>query len=322
MVEISNMSIDMIVGFEVSSPSYYQDNYTHFDWPGEASGPTVGIGYDLGYVTLGECRADWSPWVTPTEVAILISAIGLTGERAHQWVQDHRDEVTISYPQAVHEFIREEVPKWEARCRAALENFDLLSPDSAGALVSLAYNRGVGGFHSSLPRYAEMRKITDLMAAAQYALIPTEIAAMARLWPNETGLQVRRRQEAALFAKGVKDCKQPGSVVVATAPPPPAPPAKPQERPVTVTPVTTHPDVVAEIEAALEAAENELPQLLSVLSIFIPGLNALRPFLSLLPVAIEAVKTIHTIEGQGTQSAVASVVQTLTPGQPGAPSLN
>jgi hypothetical protein len=45
--------------------------------------------------------------------------------------------VTIRWDQAVAEFMRREPPKWEAECRAAPLNYDLLPGDCAGAMISL-----------------------------------------------------------------------------------------------------------------------------------------------------------------------------------------
>ena len=51
MVKSSDAAIDLIVREEDSSPEFYAKHYQHFEWPQGASGPTVGIGYDCGYVT-------------------------------------------------------------------------------------------------------------------------------------------------------------------------------------------------------------------------------------------------------------------------------
>jgi GH24 family phage-related lysozyme (muramidase) len=330
-VEISQKAENFIWAQEVGSEAYYDRTELHFDWPGLGSGPTIAGFYDLGYVTRTELVDDWTGILSDNTIMLLINGIGLTGERAHMFVSAHHSEVTITYQQALTEFRANEMPKWETKMRKSLPNFDLLSPDCAGALVSLGFNRGTGGFHSTLPRYAEMANIHDLMAQGKWALIPEQIAKMARLWPNTVDLRRRRALEAQLFAGGVADCKplvvspqpsgpgtMPGNQTEQPAHPAPAPP----EEPSVSTPAGSTPGVLDEIEAALQAAENELPQLLSVLSIFIPGLKALTPFLGLLPVAIEAVDAINKATGMGQHAAIAGVVQTLTPGQPGAAALN
>ena len=100
-------------------------------------------------------------------------------------------------------FIGRDMPKWEAIVSRALPNTAKLAPDSFGALVSLAYNRGPS-FSNTGDRYREMRAIKDHMAKEQFAEIPGEFRSMRRLWPTVTGLRNRRDHEAALFEKGLK----------------------------------------------------------------------------------------------------------------------
>jgi hypothetical protein len=115
--------------------------------------------------------------------------------------------VTITWPQALQQFTTRELPKQEARARKTLPNWDLLSGLSAGALLSLGYNRGWDGFHSSLPRFREMAAIRAHMSVGRWPLIVPEIAKMVRLWPNVRQLRERRIAESHMFAEGVGDCK-------------------------------------------------------------------------------------------------------------------
>src|ERR1700749_4585064 len=192
----SQDAIDLIVTEEDSGQAYYTRHYQHFEWPLGASGPTIGIGYDCGYVTVAEMRADWAGIIPDTMIQALVPACGLKGDPAHRFVQAHGASVTITWDQAMAEFTTREMPKWEARVQAALQNTDLLSGDSFGALVSLAYNRGTGGFHDPSPRDIEMRAITAHMAAKQFNLIPIEFLRMRRLWPKGGGLWNRRAHES------------------------------------------------------------------------------------------------------------------------------
>jgi len=204
---ISPKAVQFIIAQEDGDQAYYDRTEAHFDWPGGASGPTVGVGYDLGYVKPMECSIDWTGIVDDATVKSLILAIGMTGENAHVYVQQHRADVTITWAQAVQEFTDRELPKWEARTAQALPNYDLLSPDCAGALVSLAYNRGAAGFNSTLPRFREMLGIRDAMTGKNWVAIPGLIRSMARLWPNVADLRRRRALEADLFAGGIPQCQ-------------------------------------------------------------------------------------------------------------------
>ena len=116
----SQAGIDEIVTEEDSGQAYYVRHYTHFEWPQGASGPTVGIGYDCGYSTREQILRDWSGIIPDAMVAALQDAAGLKSYAAAQFVRLHYAGVTITWDQAMAEFMQRELPKWEAECRAAL----------------------------------------------------------------------------------------------------------------------------------------------------------------------------------------------------------
>ena len=193
---------------EDGSVAYYVKTEAHWDWPGGVSGPTIGVGYDMGQVTRAEAIADWTGIVDPATLTLILAAVGLQGSHAQAFVQAHRNEITITWNQAIAEFKEREVPKWLDRCRRALPNFDLLPGDCQGAIFSLSYNRGVGGYSDDIhPRFREMYEIKSLMEQKLFKEIPAEILAMQRLWPAGGDLWKRRAHEAALFQKGLDAVK-------------------------------------------------------------------------------------------------------------------
>jgi hypothetical protein len=202
-LNISDTAFDFIVEQEDSTEAYYTRHYTHFDWPEGASGPTIGIGYDCGYVTRLEAAMDWQNIVDDKTLQVIQSACGKRGYDADMWVAKNRDSVTISWDVALREFKEREVPKWISRVNLAVPNCSDLSPDSFGALVSLCYNRGTGGFKDPSPRFSEMREIRHLMTTKEFAKISAEIRSMGRLWKQNSGLGKRRVLEAKLFEKGL-----------------------------------------------------------------------------------------------------------------------
>lgn len=137
-------------------------------------------------------------------VAQLLLASGRKGMAAHAFVQQYGNSVTITWDQAMMEFMKRELPKQEAENRKALPHYDALPGDCAGALDSLTYNRGVGGYTLQGDRYREMRNIRAHMEARAFSLIPAEFMAMRRLWPVGGDLWRRREHEAALFSKGLQ----------------------------------------------------------------------------------------------------------------------
>ena len=48
MARSSQAAIDLIVREEVGSQARYKHKYQHPEWPGGASGVTIGVGYDCG----------------------------------------------------------------------------------------------------------------------------------------------------------------------------------------------------------------------------------------------------------------------------------
>ena len=201
-VKSSQRAILLIVTEEDGDQNYYMKFEAHFSWPGGASGPTVGIGYDCGYSTAAQINADWATYIDQARNKILSLAAGITGTAARQWVASHGNSVTITWAESMAQFSGHELPKWEAITTAHLPNTDKLSGDSFGALVSLTYNRGPS---YDLPgnRCLEMRNIKAHMAAEQFDLIPNEFLAMRRLWPVGKDLWNRRSHEALLFRDGL-----------------------------------------------------------------------------------------------------------------------
>ena len=203
-LQISDDAVNLIVTEEDGGRQRYVAHYQHFEWPPVGvSGPTIGIGYDCGQVTRAEATADWSGIVSADMLAVIMRGCGLRGEIAGAFVRMHKAEVTVTWDQALTEFRTREVPKWIARVGAHLSNIDKLSPDSLGALVSLAYNRGPS-FDGEGDHYREMRAIKAHMAACKFDKIPAEFVSMQRLWPTVPDLQRRRAHEAALFKKGLQ----------------------------------------------------------------------------------------------------------------------
>lgn len=202
MLTISDDAISLIITEEDGNEGYYQKHYRNWEWPGGASGPTCGIGYDCGYVTTGEARVDWDGIIPQEMIEAVVRACGLRGELAQAFVNKHKYDINISWSDAITEFRKREVPKWIARVTKDLPNCEFLSQSSLGALVSLAYNRGCS-FDLPGPRFAEMRSIKYHMQHHNFEMIPNDILSMRRLWPGGGDLWRRRGHEAELFKSGL-----------------------------------------------------------------------------------------------------------------------
>ena len=210
MSDIADEALTFVEVEEDSSKQYYEKHYTHFDWPLGASGPTIAIGYDCGYVTEAEIDADWTGIIDPARIAVIKSACGLKGSLAHTFVINHGKSITISWDEAVQEFVTREVPKWIKRIEAVLPNYDLLNPLCKGAIFSLSYNRGCGGYDDPSARDYEMRQIKQAMIAKNFKVIGGLIRSMKRIWPPVgSDLWNRRIHEGDLFDKGMAQIVSP-----------------------------------------------------------------------------------------------------------------
>ena len=71
--------VALVVRWEVGSPAQYVRKYQGVICPGGASGPTVGIGFDLGHNTQAAIRAAWA---SSPHVDALASGSGVVGPDA------------------------------------------------------------------------------------------------------------------------------------------------------------------------------------------------------------------------------------------------
>ncbi len=219
----------LIVEHESGGRAYYDQVIKRRPiWPEFSSGLTIGFGFDIGHRSKAELERVWTPHLGAEAVARLAEAVGLTATGTDRDAKVARlkklakrlADIEVPWDMAEAVFAAEEVPVQVAKTQAALPNTEHLGDISLGALVSLVFNRGSGGFTSSKARFREMRAIRQHMEDRNFAAIPDEIRAMCRLWPDHPGLTRRREQEAALFETGLR-----AASVVAAAKPGPAWPA-------------------------------------------------------------------------------------------------
>jgi hypothetical protein len=189
---VSAESLEMLVFFEVTSKEVYDRKYQTPQWPGGASGVSVGIGYDMGYFTPAQVADDWGPHISARDLPLLLGVTGITGlpaKAATATVQS----VKINFDKAVKVFYMNSLPEFGRRTRRVYPGIEKLPPTAQGVLLSLVYNRG-----ASLDgeRRKEMKNIVPLVAAGNLAGIATELRNMKRLWPDFKGLRDRREKEA------------------------------------------------------------------------------------------------------------------------------
>ena len=206
---LSKKSLDLILEFEVGGgENYYNKFLKNPVWPGEQSGVTIGVGYDLGYVNKGEFSEDWKD--LPKEIFDrLYKVVGIKGYNAKNLIRGLKD-ITIPWELSLKVFNNKTVTKFYNLTRQTFPNFDNLPEDAKGGLVSLVFNRGAA---LEGDRRREMKLIRDGMKLVsnydQKALtfIANQIRNMQRIWIGgsiEKGMSRRRDAEAKIIEESLK----------------------------------------------------------------------------------------------------------------------
>lgn len=202
----SKAAFDLIVAHEVSSRAMYEKRYQRPILPGEQSGITVGIGYDLGYATPEEIEQAWRGKIHPNMVRALQKVSGLRRAAARAKLAEAKRDILIPWDAAIAVFKEVSLPKYEAMALRACPGSEALPAGCFGVLASLTYNRGPSftkarGSNDTLDRYREMRAIRAHIRSGDWAAVPAEIRSMKRLWDRRKspGLHRRRDEEAALW---------------------------------------------------------------------------------------------------------------------------
>jgi GH24 family phage-related lysozyme (muramidase) len=166
-------------------------------WPGEASGVTIGWGYDCGYSDKSVIESDWHK-LSDQPRHRLADTSGKTGMRAKQVVPALRD-INIGRDVGTEVFDDVDVTRWVTATRKVVPGFDNLRHNCQGALVSLGYNRGWSLIGDNR---REMRAIVSLAPKQDYSGMANQVRSMTRIWRGtsiENGMKRRRYAEAALI---------------------------------------------------------------------------------------------------------------------------
>lgn len=195
-MNLSTRGIKSIIGWETGGEQEY---YPQPEWPGESSGVTIGIGWDLGMTPATETTRAWAPHLPASTLAALVGVSGRTGEAA-QTVLPYVRHLTIPWAAAMAVFEDVTLPTWYLRTLRIYPQAEELPGDCTAALVSLVFNRGAA---LSGDRRREMVAIQSLLKTGKFSEIPNQFRKMTRLWPNSKGLRRRREEEADLFEAGL-----------------------------------------------------------------------------------------------------------------------
>lgn len=185
-----------VINFESGGQAYYNRALKKVTWPGGASGLTIGIGADLGYMTLTEFNKYFAKYFSSESNRKLIAGIGLKGQAAKARLPQVKN-IELSWENAMEAFIAWTLPKFWKLTNTLWPGIDKLTESAQIALVSIVFNRGASTKGESR---REMRNIAPMVLKKDYKGIAKEIRSMKRLWvgKNLDGLIKRREEEAKM----------------------------------------------------------------------------------------------------------------------------
>lgn len=197
---VSPAAVALIVRHEIISPAYYTAKLQGFACPGDISGPTIGIGYDLGMQTAARIRADWHAHAAAPRLAVGSGVRGFGPCRSYRSAN-----ADIRTPFALAESVFEDtsLPAYNALAARTFRNgWNSLPPNAQGALVATVYVRGAGMRGESR---AEMRALRDECVPAHdtQCIARAHRAMCARFEgrADAAGLCKRFRETAALAVR-------------------------------------------------------------------------------------------------------------------------
>lgn len=197
---------------ETGGLEYYN---THTRWPhfpGEFSGITIGIGYDLKWNSKDDFVSAWGKYLPYIALDELANDIGKPGAKSRvKQLRQIGIEVPFKFAWSV--FVETTLPRFYNETIAIYPYLDSLPKLCSAVLVSIVYNRG-----NDLKgeRRKEMRAIQAILDNAARAghdeeqmkialtEVENQIVSMKRLWVPSSGIFKRRQAEANLWRKGLE----------------------------------------------------------------------------------------------------------------------
>lgn len=192
---VSPAGYQLILDFEVGGgKKYYERFLIHIEWPGGASGPTGGIGYDFAYNSTAVIRHDWTGLREDWLERLATECPGKTGQ-AGKAEMAKLHEILIEWKFGEKVFNETTIPRFLNLCRRTYPGFDDLRLNAQASLLSLTFNRGQS---MAGPKRVEMRKIRGLVSKKDYADMAAQQRAMVHIWE---GTDIYRAMKRRRFAE-------------------------------------------------------------------------------------------------------------------------
>lgn len=187
---------DLIINQEVSSREHYYATLTQPIWPGGMSGITIGLGYDVGTVSVLQLQKDWASILQPSEIIRLSKYCGKMGAVCKSYLPI---PVTVTWDQAKKVFFKTSLVNHARMAANVYPGLENLHPYEQTAIVGIVYCRG----NSIAPtdRRKEMRALVAAIQADDDTLMASLVISMERLWGNDQrGLKLRMELSAKYIA--------------------------------------------------------------------------------------------------------------------------
>lgn len=203
-VDYVEEGLNFVVRFETASKSFYERRLSKPNWPGGASGVTIGIGYDLGLTDQETIYEILKGRLKEEQILILSEAAGVRGDAARSLAaREDFQSIEISWETAQAIFRETMLLEFMRRTQRRFPRMREIHFACQIALISLVINRG-DRLDGEGRRH--MRRINDAIAARQPRRIPIHLRDMTQIWEGRglDGLRQRREAEARLCEIGLE----------------------------------------------------------------------------------------------------------------------
>lgn len=214
-MEISQQSIELIVAWEVGdgdrylARASYEERFARPHWPGtEATGLTIGIGYDLRH-TKRWFLGDWKSRLEahPASAGAYRRLAGYLGKTGSREAVRRTSDIVIPWEDAVAVFRIRRLPLFIEEAKRSFPGVSTMGPDVWGALTSVLLHRHVGTDGHSRPKKESIyAAIKDAVAARDAAAVAARIRDLKtftdELLPKTALYLERRHEDEARLAEG------------------------------------------------------------------------------------------------------------------------
>ena len=199
---VSPAAVALIVRHEIISPAYYSKKLQGFACPGDRSGPTAGIGSDLGVQTRATIR---DVWAIHPDVERMTTASRVVGFKPCRSWRLANIDVRTPLDLANEVFATKLLPRYERMAAHAFrKTWHLLPADAKGGLVATVYVRGAGMEDApGSQQRKEMRVIRDECGADVHCIAAQHRAMCPRFAgrKDQAGLCRRLNDTAELIER-------------------------------------------------------------------------------------------------------------------------